>query len=48
MKIVIDARLYGLENAGIGRYLINLINQIKKIDKRNNYYLLLRKNILEN
>ncbi len=43
MRIIIDARLYGLENAGIGRYLINLINQIKKIDKRNNYYLLLRK-----
>jgi len=43
MKIVIDARLYGLENAGIGRYLINLINQIEKIDKRNDYYLLLRK-----
>jgi glycosyltransferase involved in cell wall biosynthesis len=43
MKIVIDARLYGLENAGIGRYLINLINQIEKIDKQNHYYLLLRK-----
>ncbi len=43
MKIVIDARLYGLENAGIGRYLINLINQIEKIDKQNHYCLLLRK-----
>ncbi|MCJ7804276.1 glycosyltransferase family 4 protein [Patescibacteria group bacterium] len=47
MKIVIDARLYGLENAGIGRYLINLINQIEKIDKRNHYFLLLRKKYFE-
>lgn len=43
MKIVIDARLYGLENAGIGRYLINLINQIEKQDTKNNYLILLRK-----
>ena len=42
MKIVIDARLYGLENAGIGRYLINLIDQIKKQDKKNKYFVLLR------
>ena len=31
MKIVIDARMYGLENAGIGRYLINLLNELEKI-----------------
>jgi len=43
MKIVIDARLYGLENAGIGRYIINLINQIEKLDKENKYFILLRK-----
>ena len=43
MKIVIDARLYGLENAGIGRYLINLINQIENQDTKNNYLILLRK-----
>lgn len=43
MKIVIDARLYGLENAGIGRYLINLIDQIEKQDTKNKYLILLRK-----
>jgi len=43
MKIAIDARLYGLENAGIGRYIMNLINQIEKIDKENKYFILLRK-----
>ena len=43
MRIVIDARMYGLEHAGIGRYILNLINQIEKIDQKNEYYLLLRK-----
>jgi len=43
MKIAIDARLYGLENAGIGRYIMNLINQIERLDKKNNYFILLRK-----
>jgi len=43
MKIVIDARLYGLEHAGLGRYVINLIRELEKIDKENSYTLLLRK-----
>ncbi len=43
MKIVIDGRMYGLEHAGIGRYVINLIDQIEKIDRENEYYILLRK-----
>ena len=43
MKILIDARLYGLENAGLGRYALNLIDQLTKIDKENEYVLLLRK-----
>lgn len=43
MKIVIDARLYGLENAGLGRYTINLINELQKIDTANEYFILLRK-----
>jgi len=43
MKIVIDARMYGLEHAGIGRYILNLIKQLEKQDKKNDYYLLLRK-----
>lgn len=43
MRIVIDARLYGLENAGLGRYTINLIDELQKIDKQNEYFVLLRK-----
>ena len=43
MKIVIDARMYGLENAGIGRYLINLLNELQKIDSKSKYIVLLRK-----
>jgi len=42
-KILIDARMYGLENAGIGRYLMNLVSEIQKIDKENDYIILLRK-----
>ena len=41
--ILIDARLYGLENSGIGRYLINLIDELSNIDKNNKYVLLLKK-----
>ena len=43
MKIVIDGRFYGLENAGLGRYTINLINGLQKIDTTNQYIVLLRK-----
>jgi len=43
MRIVIDGRFYGLENAGLGRYTINLINGLQKIDTTNQYIVLLRK-----
>src|SRR3990167_4546569 len=43
MRILIDARLYGLENAGLGRYLMNLLAELSKLDKENEYTLLLRK-----
>ncbi|QQG41138.1 MAG: glycosyltransferase family 4 protein [Candidatus Woesebacteria bacterium] len=43
MKIIIDGRLYGLENAGLGRYLINLVEELGKLDKKNEYTILLRK-----
>lgn len=43
MKILIDGRLYGLENAGLGRYLINLITELSKQDESNQYIVLLRK-----
>ena len=43
MKILIDARFYGLENTGIGRYTIGLVKSLAKIDRKNDYHLLLRK-----
>ena len=42
MKIAIDARMYGLENGGIGRYVVNLINELSSQDRENTYYILLR------
>ncbi|OQX50659.1 hypothetical protein B5M47_03530 [candidate division CPR3 bacterium 4484_211] len=43
MTIAIDARFWGLEHAGLGRYAINLIRNLAEIDQKNTYYLLLRK-----
>jgi len=43
MRILIDGRLYGLENAGLGRYVMNLVNELSKLDSQNEYVLLLRK-----
>lgn len=43
MKIAIDARLYGLEHAGPGRYVLNLVSELTKIDTKNQYEILLRK-----
>lgn len=43
MKILIDARLYGLENAGLGRYINNLVFELSKIDLSNEYIIFLRK-----
>lgn len=43
MRIVIDCRMYGLEHAGIGRYVINLVEHLEKIDRKNEYFLFLRK-----
>ncbi len=40
MRIAIDSRFYGLEHAGIGRYTINLIKQLIKLDSKNEYILL--------
>ncbi|MGA2910793.1 MAG: glycosyltransferase family 1 protein [Candidatus Microgenomates bacterium] len=48
MKILIDGRLYGLENAGLGRYLINLVDELSRLDAKNEYVLLLRKKYFEN
>jgi hypothetical protein len=47
MRILIDGRLYGLENAGLGRYLMNLVAELSKLDYKNNYILLLREKYFE-
>lgn len=43
MRIVIDGRFYGLENAGLGRYTINLVNELQKLDTMNEYFVFLRR-----
>ena len=43
MKILIDARMYGLEHSGIGRYLINLVQEISGQNSENDFIILLRK-----
>ena len=43
MRILIDARLYGLENAGLGRYINNLVGKLSELDSKNEYVILLRK-----
>ena len=44
MKIVIDARMYGIEHTGIGRYVMELTQNLAKIDRKNDYTLILRNN----
>jgi len=46
-KILIDARMYGLENAGIGRYIINLIEELKNLGTEEQFIVLLRKKYFE-
>lgn len=43
MKILIDARLYGPEHTGNGRYTMNLVENLAKIDTKNEYIILLKK-----
>lgn len=42
MKIVIDARMYGPKQGGLGRYIEQLILNLEKIDTENQYIILLR------
>lgn len=44
MRVGIDARLYGVKNRGIGRYIEDLIINLEKIDNENYYYIFLYKN----
>lgn len=39
MHIAIDTRFYGLEHAGLGRYTLNLIQELTHIDADNQYSL---------
>lgn len=43
MKIGIDARFWGLHHAGLGRYVVELVTALSKIDRKNHYTLFLRK-----
>lgn len=42
MRIGVDARLYGLEHTGIGRYVQRLVVELLKKDKKNHYILFVR------
>lgn len=42
MKIGIDARMYGARQAGLGRYIQQLIIHLEKIDTQNEYVIFLR------
>ena len=42
MKIGIDARLYGLSHSGIGRYVMELVHWLTKLDHNNQYVLFTR------
>lgn len=42
MKIGIDARLWGTKNAGIGRYVEELVKNLQLIDSKNQYVLFCR------
>jgi len=43
MKILLDARFYGLEHAGLGRYTMNLVQELAKQKTSNEYVILLRR-----
>lgn len=47
MNILIDARLYGPKHTGNGRYTQNLVENLIKIDEKNKYTILLRKEDFE-
>lgn len=43
MKILLDARMYGLEHTGVGRYIENLTEELKKLRTKEEFVILLRK-----
>ena len=44
MKIGIDARMYGPKQSGLGRYIQQLVENLKKIDTGNEYVVFLHQN----
>jgi glycosyltransferase involved in cell wall biosynthesis len=42
MKILIDGRFYGPEHTGNGRYTMELVDNLARIDNKNKYAILLR------
>lgn len=47
MKILIDARLFGPIHTGNGRYTSELVTNLAKLDQKNQYFLLLRKDSMD-
>src|SRR4030042_2944631 len=43
MRIAIDARFYGPEGTGIGKYVEKLLENLERLDAQNKYYIILRK-----
>ncbi len=48
MRIGIDARMYSSEFTGIGRYVYELVNQLLKVDKKNEYVIFMNHPEYEN
>jgi glycosyltransferase involved in cell wall biosynthesis len=42
LKIVIDCRFWGTKHTGLGRYTRNLVDNLLTLDKRDEYFLLVR------
>ncbi len=43
MRIGIDARLWGSSGRGVGRYIQNLVTNLEKLDRKNEYFIFLGK-----
>ena len=48
MRILIDCRFWGPKHTGLGRYTENLLRNLLKIDKKNQYILLFQKETIRN
>ena len=42
MRIGIDARIWGSSSRGVGRYVQNLVENLEKVDRKNQYFIFLR------